>query len=275
MSTVTPTPTAFPSPTPSFLATDIFGIPLSTVLWIIIIIAIAVSIERFLTRYLTLFAKRTKLEPNVANNLALAFRIMILIAGIALISRVSGVTSDWIVSVSAIGAAAVGFASQKTIGNFIAGIFLMLARPFKVGNYVRIGTVEGIVSEVTINYTKIITQANNIVSISNLQILDRDITNFLYEGPNNQSLYCYTFEVAFDHSVSGPKIAAFFKHVFESYCQDLPTIPSATLIRSTAFERVYLIYLYVTNPEDIFTYRPKITEELFCCWDDERAKTKN
>jgi small-conductance mechanosensitive channel len=275
MSSVTPTPTIVPSPTPTFLATDIFGIPLSTVLYIIVIVAIAVSIERFLTRYLSRFAKRTKLEPNVANNLALAFRIMILIAGIALISRVSGVTSDWIVSVSAITAAAVGFASQKTIGNFIAGIFLMLARPFKVGNYVRIGTIEGIISEVTINYTKIITSANNIVSISNLQILDRDITNFLYEGPNNQSLYCYTFEVAFDHSVSGTKITAFFKHVFESYCHDLPTIPSATLIRSSAFERVYLIYLYVTNPEDIFTYRPRITEELFCCWDDERTKTKD
>ena len=103
-------------------------------------------------------------------------------------------------SVSAIGGAAVGFASQKTIGNFVAGIFLMAARPFKVGNYVQIGTVEGIVSEITINYTKIITSANNIVSVSNLQILDRDITNYLYETPNTKNLYCYTFEIGFDHS---------------------------------------------------------------------------
>jgi small-conductance mechanosensitive channel len=139
---------------------------------------------------------------------------------------------------------------------------------------VRIGTVEGIISEVTINYTKIITSANNIVSISNLQILDRDITNFLYEGPNNESLYCYTFEVAFDHTVSGIKIGEFFKEIFEHYCEDLPTIPGYSLVRSSAFERVYLIYLYTSNPEDIFTFRPRITEELFCRWDKERTKTK-
>lgn len=275
MSTATPTPIAAPTPIQGFWSADVFGVPLVTILWIIVIIGIAVAIERFLTSYLTRFAKRTKLEPNVANNLSLAFRIMILITGVAAISQVSGVTSDWIVSFSAIGAAAVGFASQKTIGNFVAGIFLMLARPFKVGNYVRIGTVEGIISEVTINYTKIITSANNIVSISNLQILDRDITNFLYEGPNNESLYCYTFEVAFDHTVSGTKIGEFFREIFERYCEDLPTIPGYSLVRSSAFERVYLIYLYTSNPEDIFTFRPRITEELFCRWDKERTKTKN
>jgi small-conductance mechanosensitive channel len=268
MSTVIPTPSATP-------ATDLFGVPLTTIIWIIIIALIAASVERFLTRYLTKFAKRTKVEPNVANNLALTFRIMILIGTVVAISRVSGVTSDWIVSITALGAAAVGFASQKTIGNFVAGIFLLMARPFKVGNYVRIGTVEGIISEVTINYTKIITSANSIVSISNLQILDRDITNFIYEGPNNQDLYCYTFEIAFDHSVTTAKIAEIFKLVFECYAKDLPTIPGYCLVRSTAFERVYVIYLYVTNPEDIFTYRPKITEQVFDYWDVERTKPKN
>jgi small-conductance mechanosensitive channel len=268
MSTVIPTPSATPAP-------DLFGIPLTTILWILIIALIAALVERFLTRYLTRFAKRTKLEPNVANNLALTFRIMILIGTVLAISRVSGVTSDWIVSITALGAAAVGFASQKTIGNFVAGIFLLMARPFKVGNYVRIGLVEGIISEITINYTKIITSANSIVSVSNLQILDRDITNFIYEGPNNQDLYCYTFEIAFDHSVPTSKIAEIFKQVFECYSKDLPTIPAYCLARSTAFERVYTIYLYVINPEDIFTYRPKITEQVFDGWDVERTKPKN
>ncbi len=273
MSSVTPTPTTSPLAA-DFLSTDVFGVPLSTILWIIVIITIAVAVERSITSYLKRFVRRTKLEPNVANNLSLTFRIIILIISIAAITRVSGVTSDWIISLSAIGAAAVGFASQKTIGNFVAGIFLMLARPFKAGDYVRIGLAEGIVSEITINYTRIITSANSVISISNLQILDREITNFVYENPNGKALYCYTFEMSFDHSVSGGKIADLFKKVFESYSRELPTIPNAALIRSTAFERVYLIYLYVTNPEDIFTYRPKITEELFCYWDEERAKIK-
>lgn len=260
----TPEPTATPSP--AFL-----GIPVSTILSIIVIAAVAIALERLITRYLSQFAKRTKLEPNVANNLALTFRILVLIGAVVAISRIGGVNSDWLLSVSAIGAAAVGFASQKTIGNFIAGIFLLAAKPFKVGDYVRIGTVEGIVLELTINYTKILTISNNTVSVSNLQILDRDITNFLYENNRHTDLYCYTFEVGFDHNVPSNKIIDIFDQVFEKYSKELPRKPTYILTRSAAFERVYTIYLYVEEPKDIFKLRPKIAEEVFERWDEERT----
>ena len=262
-----------PEPTPTSSA--IFPvISFGQILEIVFIAIVAITVERLVTRYLSHFAKRTKLEPNSANNLALTFRILVLIGAIVALSRVSGFNSDWILSVSAIGGAAVGFASQKTIGNFIAGIFLIAARPFKVGNYVRIGTVEGIVSEITINYTKVVTSANNTVSISNLQILDRDITNYLYETSKTYNLYCYTFEIGFDHSIPSEKLNQIFNQIFDSYSRILPRKPSYMLIRSTNVDRVYLVYLYVDKPQDIFTLRPRIADEVFQRWDEERAKLK-
>jgi len=265
----TPVPTVTPTSGPTFL-----GVPFSTLFEIIFIAVIAIAVERIVTRYLTRFATRSRLEPNTANNLALTFRILVLVATVIAISRVYGVNADLILSISAIGGAAVGFASQKTIGNFVAGIFLIAARPFKVGNYVRIGNIEGIVSEITINYTKILTLSDNIVSISNLQILDRDITNFLHETTDKKSIYCYTFEIGFDHAVSTDGIIQIFNKVFEKYDIAIPRKPSYVLTRSSAFERIYTVYLYVKDPEDIFTLRPLIAEEVFQRWDDERAKLK-
>jgi small-conductance mechanosensitive channel len=253
---------------------DLFGIDLSTIIGLIIIAAVAITLERLFTRYLSRFAKRAKLEPSAANNLVLTFRILILIAAVLVIGRVGGLQPEWIVSISAIGGAALGFASTKTLGNFIAGLFLLAARPFKVGDYVRIGTVEGIVQEVTINYTKVLTVGNNTVSISNLQILDRDVTNYIYQSGKNFSLYCYTFEIGFDHSVSAEKLADIFEEVFERHRHTLPKKPSYMLTRSAAFERVYVVYLYVEHPEDIFTLRPQISEEVFKRWDMERAKAQ-
>ena len=253
---------------------DLFGIDFSTIIGIIIIAAVAITLERLLSRYLSRFAKRAKLEPSVTNNLVLTFRILILIGAVLAISRVGGLQPEWILSISAIGGAALGFASTKTIGNFIAGLFLLAARPFKVGDYVRIGTVEGLVQEITINYTKVLTMGNNTVSISNLQILDRDITNFTYKSTKNLSLYCYTFEIGFDHSVSAEKIAEIFNEVFERHLHTLPRKPSYMLNRSTAFDRVYVVYLYVEHPEDIFTLRPQVAEEVFKRWDKERAKVR-
>jgi small-conductance mechanosensitive channel len=252
---------------------NLFGIDLSAIIGIIIIVAVAIALERLFTRYLSKLAKRVKLEPSTANNLVLTFRILILISAVLSIGQVGGLQPEWVLSISAIGGAALGFASTKTIGNFIAGLFLLAARPFKVGDYVRIGTVEGIVQEITINYTKVLTIGNNRVSISNLQILDRDITNF-YRSEGQLDLYCYTFEIGFDHSVSTEKIAQIFAEVFERHMHMLPKKPSCMLTRSGAFERVYMVYLYVEHPEDIFVLRPQIAEEVFKRWDMERTKEK-
>jgi small-conductance mechanosensitive channel len=249
-----------------------FGVEFSTLLWIVAIVAAAIILERVITRYLVRFARRARLEPSVTNNLILTFRIIILIGATISISRAGGLQPEWLVALSAIGGAALGFASTKTIGNFIAGLFLLAARPFRVGDYIRIGNVEGIVQEITINYTKILTIGNNIVSISNLQILDRDITNYIYESEKRFSLYCYTFEIGFDHSVSTTNISKIFNEVFERYQNMLPKKPFYMLTRSGAFERVYVVYLYVEHPEDIFALRPQIAEEVFKRWDLERGK---
>jgi small-conductance mechanosensitive channel len=253
---------------------ELFGVDIYTIIWVVVVAVVAIALERLFTRYLSHFAKRAKLERSAANNLVLTLRIIILIGAVLAISRIGGLQPEWIVSISAIGGAALGFASQKTLGNFMAGLFLLAARPFKAGDYVRIGTVEGIVQEVTLNYTKVLTIGNNTVSISNLQILDRDITNYAYEGKKHFNLYCYTFEVGFDHKVSTEKIAEIFNEVFQIHSHTLPKQPKYMLTRSAAFERVYVVYLYVEHPEDIFTLRPQIAEEVFKRWDIERTKTQ-
>jgi len=251
---------------------ELFGIDLSTLIGIIVVAVASIVLERLFTRYMLRFARRARLELRVANSLVVTFRILILIGAVFALSRVGGLQPEWILSFSAIGGAAVGFASKKTIGNFIAGLFLLGARPFRVGDYVRIGTVEGIVQELSINYTKVRTLGNNTVSVSNLQILDRDITNYTYESKKGLNIYCYTFEVGFDHSVPTEKIAEIFDEVFQRFFHMLPKKPNYMLTRSGAFERVYVIYLYVEHPEDIFTFRPEVAEQVFKRWDMERNK---
>jgi small-conductance mechanosensitive channel len=261
-STLTPEPTIFP------------GITLTQIVSVIIIASIAIALERIITRYLNHFAKRAKLQPDTANNLTLTFRILILVGTVLVISRVGGFPAELLISISAIAGAAVGFASQKTIGNFIAGLYLMAARPFKIGDYVKIGTVEGIAQEITLNYAKILTNGNNVVAVSNLQLLDRDITNYLYETTPKGSLYCYTFEIAFDHLISSEKLTKIFKTIFDDYERILPRRPFCALTRSTAVERVFTIYFYVEHAEDIFTVRPQIADQVFKRWDEEREKLK-
>ena len=70
----------------------------------------------------------------------------------------------------------------------------------------------------------------------------------------NLSLYCYTFEIGFDHHVLAEKLAEIFGEVFERHRHTLPKTPSYMLNHSSAFDKVYVVYLYVEHPEDIFTF---------------------
>lgn len=254
--------------------TMLLGVPLITYVYLIIIAVVSIVLERSITRYLRRVAKRTHLPPNVTNNVVLTCRLLILVGAVAFLVKVGGLPTDWILYFSTVGGAAVGFASTKTIGNFVAGLYLFATRPFRVGDYVRIGAVEGIVEEITINYTKVRTIGNNVVSVANLQIMDRDVTNFAYESDVGDGLFCYTFEICFDHSVSSSKIAEIFEEVFDRYSEKSVRKPSYINLRSGGFERVYMVYLYVKNPEDIFALRPQIAEEAFKRWDKERTRTR-
>jgi small conductance mechanosensitive channel len=263
------------TPPPSSLLGDI---TLADILIVIVTVVVAIAIERIITAYLSRFAKRARLQAHTTNNLILVTRILILLVAVATLVRNVGAAPEWILSISAIGGAALGFASQKTLGNFIAGLFLLSARPFKVGDYVRLGTVEGLVQEITLNYTRVLTMANNVVSVTNLQILDRDITNFsleINELGRQMGIYCYTFEIGFDHSVSTPRIGEIFNEVFNKYAPELPRKPEYTLVRSDSLNRVYLVYLYVRKPEDIGKYRAKVIEDAYANWDEKRTSLKS
>jgi small-conductance mechanosensitive channel len=237
---------------------------------IIVIATVAIVLERLFSRQIRRFGKRVTLPLHVTNNIVLTLRLLLLVSASALIISLAGVPMEWLVAISAILGSAIGFASNKTIGNFIAGFFLLAARPFRVGDYVKIGAVEGVVEEIAINYTKILTMDDNIVAISNLQLLDRDITNYrCTDAPIGKTLYHYNFEMGFNHSVSDAKMAQIFAEVLAEH-KDLPSVPTFTLDRTTIDGRFYRVFLYVTDPEEIFQKRNQIYEKVLGKWDAAR-----
>ena len=72
-----------------------------------------------------------------------------------------------IVATTAVGAVVIGFALQDTLGNLFAGLAIQIEKPFRVGHWVTIGGIDGIVSEITWRATKIRTKAGNFVVVPN------------------------------------------------------------------------------------------------------------
>jgi small conductance mechanosensitive channel len=244
---------------------------LITIIWVIAIATVATVIERIITRWLRKIIKRTEMPPEVGNGLILTGRLVILVGAVVALLYVGGVPPDILISLSALGGAAVGFASTRTIGNLIAGLFLLVTRPFRVGDYVRIDGVEGIVQEITLNYAKILTSSNTMVSISTQRILDKDLTNYRFEG-GESNLFCYGFELAFDHRLPTEKLEELLDSVIERYVEKLPRKPEYQQMKLTSFARHYMFYIYVENPADIFVLQPQLVKEIIQAWDKTRAQ---
>jgi len=236
-----------------------------------IIVVVAVFLERFIARYLKGVSRRKEWPPHAVNGLVLTFRLLILLGAVAMLMRIGGVPPDWLNAYVALGGAAIGFASTRTIGNFIAGLFLFVTHPFRVNDFVRIDNVEGVVDEITFNYTKIRTQSNTLVFISNLKILDQNILNFRYRG-ERFPMYCYSISLSFDHALSTEKLEKAFDTVIERYSDKLLRKPEYLMQGITAFERRYVFYLYVKDPKDVFAIQPSFVREITEAW--EKAKPK-
>jgi len=142
----------------------------------LVIVAVTLVVDRLIRRALSRYGKRLDLDPHAVNILKLIARIIVFAAGVVALLTLFNFNMDWFLGISALTGAAIGFASTQTVGNFLAGLYLMVSRPFMVRDYVKIGDVEGEVREITINYTKIYTPTYNITEIPNRKVLDSIIS---------------------------------------------------------------------------------------------------
>ena len=99
-----------------------------------------------------------RLDPGTAGTVAFLIRLLTLILSVTVALRLAGLRPETLAVGGAITAVILGLAAQQTIGNLIAGTVLMSARPFRVGDRVRMhaggvaGQVEGTVTSVGLLY---------------------------------------------------------------------------------------------------------------------------
>ena len=78
---------------------------------------------------------------------------------------------------SAVLALVIGFASQRTIGNFVAGILIAISQPLRLGDEVEVQGTRGVVEEIGLSYTWIRTRDNDRLVVPNERLASETIRN--------------------------------------------------------------------------------------------------
>ena len=71
----------------------------------------------------------------------------------------------------------IGFASQRTIGNVVAGILIAITQPLRLGDEVEVEGVKGVVEEIGLTYTWIRTRDNDRLVVPNEKLASDTIRN--------------------------------------------------------------------------------------------------
>jgi small-conductance mechanosensitive channel len=98
------------------------------------------------------------------------------LSALLVIPQVRAVAGGLLAS-SAILGLIVGFASQRTLGNFVAGVMIAMTQPLRLGDWVEVGGSEGTVEEIGLMYTFIRTDDNARLVIPNEKLASDTIRN--------------------------------------------------------------------------------------------------
>src|ERR671936_2249267 len=87
-----------------------------------------------------------------------------LLSALLVIPQVRAVAGGILASSAVVGLV-VGFATQRTLGNFVAGLLIAFTQPLRLGDVVEVGGTRGTVEEIGLTYTFIRNDANSSLGI--------------------------------------------------------------------------------------------------------------
>ncbi len=153
-------------------------------LWHRIAIAAAVfALVSLLARAVDWWLVRRPLPPDAVTRYRVLRRTIsasILVIGLCsallVIPQVRAVAGGLLASSAVLGVI-IGFASQRTLGNFVAGLLIAMTQPIRLGDRVNYGGEDGIVEEIGLTYTFIRTQDDARLVVPNEKLASDTIRN--------------------------------------------------------------------------------------------------
>ena len=146
-------------------------------LWVGLGIVLTVLIALFIKAMMRK-AVRPKLPADVYSPIEKAIVYTIVIVGVIVSLAPLGISLTGLLVAGGFAGIVLGFATQTVIANLFSGLFLLVERPFKIGDAVQVMNYSGIVEDVSILSTRVRTWDGVFVRLPNDKVFSGDIANY-------------------------------------------------------------------------------------------------
>ena len=181
----------------------------------LIIFIVGKWVAKRITAFVSKIMKRAEVDPTLDKFLSNIIYTILLAAIILAALDTLGMPVTSLLAVLGAAGLAVGLALKDSLGNFAAGVMLIIFRPFKQGDFVEVAGVSGVVNEIKIFSTILTTGDNKLVIIPNGQVGADTITNY---SALDQRRVDLVFGVGYDDDL---KVA---RQVLSDICANHPLV---------------------------------------------------
>ena len=155
---------------------DIISFALQVVL-AFLIYAISAKVIKWVVKLVQKAMEHQEVDTGVIQFLSAIVKYGLYVVMLMTILSLFGVATTSVVAVLGSAGVAIGLALQGSLSNFAGGVLILVLKPFKVGDYIIQGGVEGSVYEIALFYTKLKTGDNKVVIIPNGTLANGVIVN--------------------------------------------------------------------------------------------------
>jgi small conductance mechanosensitive channel len=152
-----------------------FGPRLLTAL---LILAVGFGVSRWVSRWIAAALSRRDLEPPI--RLLITRLVGAACLGLFVIMALQNLGVELLPLIAGLGVAGAGLAlaTQGVLSNIVAGLSIIFTKPFRVGEYVAIAGVEGVVEKITLFNTALAHDDRSLVIVPNRKIVGEILHNY-------------------------------------------------------------------------------------------------
>jgi small-conductance mechanosensitive channel len=136
---------------------------------------------------------RRDLPPEVVTRYGILRRTIVatiifvgVLSALLLIPQVRALAAGILASSAVLGIV-IGFAAQRTLGNFIAGIMIAFTQPVRIGDEIEVAGARGTVEEIGLTYTWLKLHDNDRIVIPNEKLASETIRNSTIRSPRSMA----------------------------------------------------------------------------------------
>lgn len=161
----------------NFSGSDLLGVAVQRAGQALIVLLVVIAVGRFLRRLTLRGVRRTGADAQLRTLVNNVFMIVTLLVAVLAALTAGGLSVNVLLTFGGLTSLALGLAFQDLLRNVLAGIFLLIERPFRIGDWITVGDISGSVQTIELRTTGLRTADGKLAVLPNLSAFSNPVVN--------------------------------------------------------------------------------------------------